>query len=120
MRVSIIGEVSKSGEYQVSTKSNILDIIKIAGGYTDSADIKKVTVIQESSESGKGKSMQTVNIQKILTNGEFQLLPELVSGDTIFIPRKPEGNVWNTIVRISSQISTIAVAFFVITGQRWW
>ncbi len=120
IRVSIIGEVNKAGEYQVSTKSNVLDIIKVAEGYTSLADMKKVTIIRESSESGKRKSMQTVNIQKILTNGEFQLLPELVSGDTIFIPQKPEGNVWDTIVRVSSQISTIAVAFFVITGRRWW
>lgn len=120
MQVSIIGEINKPDTYNVFDNASVLDIIKLAGGPTSSADLKKVTIIRRSDEKGNSESFQSLNLQKVLTKGQFESLPKLVTGDTIFIPRKEERTFWGTIVRTSSEISTIILTFHLITGRRWY
>lgn len=119
IRVSIIGEVAKPDIYQVSAEASVLDVLKIAGGPTSEADLERVTVIRETPEANKGQQRETVDLEKVLTEGKFQLLPKLEADDTIFVPRlKPERNIWGTVVRIAADISTIAVAYLLVTGRR--
>ena len=62
----------------------------------------------------------TIDLDKVLMEGQFQLLPKLKADDTIFVPRvKPERNVWGTIVGIARDVSTIAIAYLLITGRRY-
>jgi len=117
MRVSIIGEVTKPDTYQVSTEVSVLDVLKMAGGHTSQADLGKITIIHETAKSNKPQ--QNVNLKKVLTKGEFGLLPKLEDGDTIFVPRKPERTIWGTIVKTASEISTVAIAYLIITGKRY-
>jgi len=120
IRVSIIGEVAKPDIYQVSAEASVLDILKIAGGPTSEADLERVTVIRETPEAKEEQKRQTIDLQEVLTEGEFQLLPKLGADDTIFIPRlKPERNIWGTIVRIAADISTVALAYLIVTGRRY-
>ena len=118
MRVSIIGEIAKSDIYQVSANANIIDILKMAGGHTSQADLGKVTLIREI-DGSDNKQQQKIDLKKVLTKGEFSLLPKLNDGDTIFIPRKPERTTWGYVVKMASDISTIALAFLIITGRRY-
>jgi polysaccharide export outer membrane protein len=111
MRVSIIGEVAKPDIYQVSDSVNMLDILKLAGGHTSQADLKKVTLIREI-DGSENKQQQKIDLKKVLTKGEFSLLPKLSDGDTIFIPRKPDRTTWGIIVKTASDISTIALTFY--------
>ena len=126
MRVSIIGEVVKPGIYQVSAEASVLDILKIAGGHTSEADLERVTVIREASATeafaggNEAQQQQTVDLEEVLTEGKFQMLPELNTDDTIFVPRlKPKRNIWGTIVKVAADISTIAVAYLIVTERRW-
>ncbi|MEK7399555.1 MAG: SLBB domain-containing protein [Candidatus Poribacteria bacterium] len=118
IRVSIIGEVAKPDIYQVSASVNILDILKLAGGHTSQADLEKVTLIREI-DGPNNKQQQKIDLKKVLTEGEFSLLPKLSDGDTIFIPRKSDRAIWGTIVKTASDISTIAIAFLILTGRRY-
>jgi protein involved in polysaccharide export with SLBB domain len=119
MRVSVIGEVTKPNTFQVSKNISLLDILKLAGGPTSQADLKKVAVISEIADSDGKENSQTVNLQKVLTKGEFQLLPKLNTGDTIFVPRKTERNLWGNIMKTISNISTIIVTYYLIIGLHW-
>jgi len=119
MRISVIGEVTKPNTFQVSKNVSLLDILNLAGGPTSQADLKRVAVIREIADSDGKENSQTVNLQKVLTKGEFQLLPKLNAGDTIFVPRKTERNLWENIMKTISNISTIIVTYYLITGQRW-
>lgn len=116
MRVSIIGEVAKPDIYQVSADVSVLDILKLAGGHTSQADLKKVILIRETKASDE---QQKLNLKRVLTKGEFFLLPKLNDGDTIFIPQKPDKTYWGYIVKMASDISTIALAYLILTGKRY-
>ncbi|HGJ64519.1 TPA: hypothetical protein ENS27_03920 [bacterium] len=118
MSIDIMGEVAKPGTYQVSTSCNLLDIIKIAGGYTSNADIKKIIIVSNKTNSDVYKQSQNFNLQKVLKSGDIKDLPELSMGDMVFIPQRSSESVWRTIVRTSSEISTIFTVFYIIIG-RW-
>jgi len=123
VQVSIIGEVKKPDIYQVSKNSSVLDIIKLAGGPTAEANLKTVTLIRGKdnfdSKAGVEENRLKINIEKVLTEGEFNLLPPLHTNDTIFVPKiKEERNYWRTFMQIVGDISTLVVAYYLITGQR--
>ena len=120
IRVSIIGEVARPDTYQVSTEASMLDILKIAGGPSSEADLVRITVISEIPETNEEQQRQTIDLEEVLTEGRFRLLPKLKEGDTIFVPRlKPERNIWRSIVRMAADISTIALTYLIITGRRY-
>ena len=127
IRVTIIGEVARPDIYQVSKEASVLDVLKLAGGPTSDADLERVTVIRQTPDVGEeeqmkrqvGSSRKTVDLEKVLTEGKFQLLPPLKADDTIFVPRlKPKRNIWGAIVKIAADVSTIALAYLLISGKR--
>lgn len=119
IRINVIGEVSKPGTYQVSESSNLWDVLKIAGGYSDYAKLDKVIIIRKNTETGEKKVLKEFNLQKVLETGDFDSLPNLVMDDTIYIQKKSSETVWRTIVRTASEISTIITTFYLITGRAW-
>jgi protein involved in polysaccharide export with SLBB domain len=119
IRISVIGEVGKPDTFHVSKDTNLLEVLKIAGGPSGQSDLKKVTIIREITDSNSGKRSQTVDIQKVLSNGEFHLLPKLNDGDTIFVPRRIERTLWSNIIKTASDISTLMFLFYIIIGQRY-
>ena len=120
IRVGIIGEVAKPGTYQVSADAGVLDILYMAGGHTSNADLKRVTLIRETPQGDEKQRRQAMDLEKVLTGGRFQLLPQLKSGDTIFVPKaKPGRELWRSFVRLTADISTIALAYLIISGKRY-
>lgn len=116
IRVSIMGEVVKPETYQVSPDSNILDVLKLAGGPTTDADLGKVTVIREQTE---GEERLKINMEKVLIEAEFGLMPALRKGDSIFVPKqKDRWQLWRGAVRLASDIATLAIAYYIISGER--
>jgi protein involved in polysaccharide export with SLBB domain len=119
MRVTIIGEIARPDIYQVSSEVSVLDVLRLAGGPTSSADLERVTILRETPQVAEEQQQLTIDLDKVLMEGQFQLLPKLKADDTIFVPReKPKRKVWNTIVSSARDISTIVVAYLLITGQR--
>lgn len=118
IQISIIGEVNKPDTYNVFDNVSVLDIVRLAGGPTSLADLKKVMIIRKSERQGDLGSLISLNLQKVLTKGQFESLPDIVAGDVIFVPRKEERTLWQTIVRTSSEISTLILTFYLIIGRR--
>lgn len=112
--VDTIGEVRKAGTYQVPVGASLLDVLILAGGVTPGADLERTTVIRE---AGKGTKFE-INLKKVLTEGRFDLLLELESGDKVFIPQKKESR-WGQIVRFAGQASTVAVLVLILTGRKY-
>jgi protein involved in polysaccharide export with SLBB domain len=116
IRVTIIGEVTTPDTYQVSTGASVLDILKLAGGPASEADLKRVTIIREKPEK---EQRLKIDLEKVLTEGEFKLLPPLLADDTIFVPKlKPEKRIWRTFMQIVADVSTLVVVYLLITGKR--
>ena len=116
IRVSIIGQVSKPDTYYVSPEISVLEMLKLAGGPTVEADLKRVTVIREADDP---EQRLKIDMEKVLTEGEFGIMPPLRKDDTIFVPKsKPKREIWGTLVRTAADISTILIAYYLVTEGR--
>jgi len=80
-KVYISGEVKNPGVHRLRSETSLLQIISMAGGFTEWANQKKILVIRK--ESGKEVRM-TVNYKKMV-KGKIPALV-LKPGDTIIVP----------------------------------
>jgi len=83
--VYILGEVKASGSYEVATVRNLVGAVVAAGGPTELADLKKVTIVRKAATTS---IVLKVNLEKFLREGAVSANPELRPGDTIMVPRK--------------------------------
>jgi len=81
-KVYVSGQVKTPGVYKLGSETTILQIIPMAGGFTDWANQKKILVIRK--ENGKEMRV-TVNYKKAM-KGDPKSNVILKSGDTIIVP----------------------------------
>ena len=82
-KVYVSGEVMKPGVYRLRDETTILQIIPMAGGFTDWAKRKKILVIRK--ENGKDKRF-TVDYKKAMKGDDPNSNVVLKPGDTIIVP----------------------------------
>jgi polysaccharide export outer membrane protein len=82
-KVYISGEIKKPGVYPLRSATSLLQIIPMAGGFTEWANQKKILIIRK--ENGKEKRM-TVNYKKIVKGDDPSSNIILKAGDTIIVP----------------------------------
>ena len=82
-KVYVSGQVMKPGVYRLRTETTILQIIPMAGGFTDWAKQKKILVIRK--ENGKEKRF-TVDYKKAMKGDDPTSNVILKSGDTVIVP----------------------------------
>lgn len=82
-RVFVSGQVRAPGMFKLRAQTTLLQIIPIAGGFTEWADQKKITIIRK--EKGSEKRI-TVNYKKLVEGDEKHSDIVLKSGDTIIVP----------------------------------
>ena len=82
-KVYIQGEVRNPGVVRLRTETSLVQLIVMAGGFTDWADRKKITIIRK--EGGK-ESRIRVNYKKVIDGDEGAQDIILKSGDIIIIP----------------------------------
>ena len=82
-KVFVSGQVKTPGVHRLRSETTILQIIPMAGGFTDWADQKKILIIRK--ENGKEKRI-TVNYKKIMKGGDPGSNVALKAGDTIIVP----------------------------------
>jgi polysaccharide export outer membrane protein len=82
-KVYISGQVKNSGAHRLRTETSLAQIIAMAGGVTEWANLKKIIIIRK--ENGKEKRM-IVNYKKFVQGKDLSANPVLKSGDTIIVP----------------------------------
>ena len=82
-KVYVSGQVRTPGVYRIRSETSLIQIIPMAGGFTDWANQKKILIIRK--ENGKEKRI-TVNYKKIVQGKEPIANSILKSGDTIIVP----------------------------------
>lgn len=83
--VRVLGAINKPGRYRFDDNMTILDLLSEAGGPGASADIEKITVVNLSCCRDQARSF---NLEAFANTGNFDDLPLLRSGDTVYIPDK--------------------------------
>lgn len=82
-KISILGKVVQPGVYPITTRTTILEAISIAGGFTEWANQKKITVI--TTQGGQKKKFR-INYKKIVSGKDPSQNIILNRGDTIIVP----------------------------------
>ncbi|MBP1718029.1 MAG: kpsD 2 [Deltaproteobacteria bacterium] len=82
-KVFVSGQIRTPGVYRLRSETTILQIIPMAGGFTDWADQKKILIIRK--EGGKDKRIN-VNYRKLVKDGDLSQNIILKAGDTIVVP----------------------------------
>ena len=82
-RVSVLGRVMRPGVYPITGETTLVEAISMAGGFTEWANKRKITVI--TTEAGEETKL-TVNYKKIASGKDPSQNIILKRGDTIIVP----------------------------------
>jgi polysaccharide export outer membrane protein len=87
-KVYITGQVNKPGAYMLTDKMTVLQLIAIAGGVTEFANSKKITIVRppvQGDPNGK-QVMFGFNYKEVLDRKNLKQNIELRPGDTVIVP----------------------------------
>jgi polysaccharide export outer membrane protein len=104
--VSVFGEVLRQGAVEYQRGLRITDYIALAGGPAPAANLGSVRVVRFQTAGATTKSVQIINVDRILSQGEIAYNYELKSGDWIFVPRRFTLN-WGTILSTLTLAATL-------------
>lgn len=82
-KISILGKVANPGVYQINLKTTLIEAISMAGGLTEWANKRKITLIRD---HGGKKQKYIVNYKKIISGKDPAQNVVLKRGDTIIVP----------------------------------
>jgi polysaccharide export outer membrane protein len=75
-KVSVLGEVKTPGIYKIKDRATVLDVIALAGGFTEYAKRNKVTIIRPALSGEQKRIMLNVDDQIKSSKGDlFYILP---------------------------------------------
>ena len=82
-KVSVIGEVRRSARYELKSWTTILDVLALAGGFTEFAARGRIVVLRPN-----GKTIKSIqfNYNKVVTSGGEQENFYLRPGDIVLVP----------------------------------
>ena len=78
-KVYVTGQVRNPGVYRLRSETTVLQIIPLAGGFTDWANQKKILIVRK-------EKRITVNYKKIMSGKDPSENIILKAGDTIIVP----------------------------------
>jgi polysaccharide biosynthesis/export protein len=83
MKVSVIGEVPKPGRYELKSKTTVLDILALAGGFGQFASRSKIVILRP-----EGDTMKRIpfNYNKVVSAGGEAENIYLQPGDIVVVP----------------------------------
>jgi polysaccharide biosynthesis/export protein len=82
-KVFVTGQVRTPGVYRLRSETTLLQIISLAGDFTNEANPKKIVIIRR--EQGKDKRLE-VNYSEIIDGTNLESNYVLKPGDTIIVP----------------------------------
>ncbi len=82
-KVYVSGQVKTPGVIRLRNETTIAQLISMAGGFTDWANQKKITILRK--ENGREKAI-TVNYKKIAEGQDLSSNIVLKAGDTVIVP----------------------------------
>jgi protein involved in polysaccharide export with SLBB domain len=106
-KVKVIGAVNKPGFFDLEEKVNAFELIYLAGGPAEKADLSRVRRFFKSEE----KTLEEViNVQEYIDNGDMDKIPMIEEGDVIIVYSKWFD--WKIFMSILSN-----VLLFIVTIQ---
>ncbi len=109
--VKVIGEVNRPGSYDIIFgNDNLLDILFLAGGPTNEADLNKILII---SPLGEQKQELQINLKDKMISKTYEQIPDVKPGDVIFIPKKKK-NIWRNFMTLVRDLTPFISLYYMI------
>ncbi len=83
--IYVFGQVGQPGRYAFNNKLHILDILSAADGPNQHADIHNIKITHRNKYQSK---VSTLDLGLYFETGDETLLPQVKSGDTIYVPER--------------------------------
>lgn len=83
-KFNVVGRVMKSGEYDLTRPTTVLDGIALAGGFQDFARVKKIYILRP--VAGGSPAVLPFNYKKVIKGESPDQNVQLRPGDTIVVP----------------------------------
>lgn len=109
-KVKVIGSVVNPGNYDVFLQNTILDVIFLAGGPAEDANLKKVRVI--SLNSGAPREIN-LNYKELLKANNLQRTPVVIPGDVVYVPKRMV--TWRKTLNVLRDLTTFATLYYLIS-----
>lgn len=110
-KVKVIGAVNKPGFFDVPEKTNIFELIYLAGGPTERGDLSRIR--RFSQQNGKTVD-EVINVQAFLDKGEMDKMPVISPGDVVMIYERWYD--WRTALAVLNNVLLFIVAIQALTG----
>ena len=89
LRVSVLGAVTRAGEYTFQTPPSLWDAVRVAGGTLPTANLSMVRIVREEA----GQAQTEVHDISALVTGQGRVEPvTLRAGDTVIVPTREEAS----------------------------
>jgi polysaccharide biosynthesis/export protein len=82
-KVSVIGEVTKPARYELKGRTTVLDVLALAGGFTQFAARQRIVVLRT---SGKTVTRIPFNYNKVVAVSADQENFDVQAGDIVLVP----------------------------------
>jgi polysaccharide export outer membrane protein len=115
-KYSVLGEVNRPGVFSLENSINILEATSKAEGFTIDAKLKTVLLVRRGE---KAPELYTVNLERLLEDGDFAQNVNLQNGDIVYVPATNIANVsryFSHISKILQPLMTLENAYFI--GQQ--
>lgn len=112
--INIWGHVRSPGKYSVPISARLLDVISLAGGPAEHADMSEVKVVHDKNtvDSSVVDMVRVIDVEAYQNTGDPAANPVLNANDTIIIP----GDTINSMNQVISIVSNVAVVTLSIIG----
>jgi protein involved in polysaccharide export with SLBB domain len=105
--------VEKPGDSEVMLRMSLLDVIALAGGATDQADLGRVKVIPLSGQNGR--ETRNIDVANLLQRQKPRSIPLVAPGDVVYVPKL--NNVSGKLVTVLRDIATFATLYILIRSE---
>jgi polysaccharide export outer membrane protein len=87
-RVTVMGEVTKPGQYEITGPTSVVEAISMALGMTENAG-HTIMLFKKDSTTGKnpGYKRIAIDVDRLLKEGDLSLNAQLRNGDIIYVPK---------------------------------
>lgn len=113
-RIYVMGQAKMSGSYDYKEGIKILELLSLAGGFTNEADLTAVKIFRV---TGEKRDVIEVNMEDVVKKGEVEKDIELQIDDIVYVPQTGvTGWNWfvNNIMPTLYLISTVLTLYLVV------
>jgi polysaccharide export outer membrane protein len=114
-KVIVLGEVNDPGVYRPTSKTSVLELISLAGGYTDDAVLKSVMLIRGSLDNPEVK---VLDINAVIKKGDVSQNLEVKPQDIVYVPKTIISDVNYFLTQLLGPLTSSSSAVGAIRAVR--